>query len=279
MRPATALGRDPGSGILAQPGGTGGQSRIPGDAAPGISQGRVGVAGRGFAPRLPQADGRIAGHGRHERLHQAAAGTDCSLRKAAGRSCPRAAVVLRHRIHAGRIRQPGAGREPHVSSDQDRRQRRSIRPAWAAPTFSPRPRSWECTIRPFADRDLPGRHSFLGIAGRGHARAAEYPEKFAGSGHPHPDADGFLADAGRPVAVVYQDLSPSQVARVRAGQSRQRARRRASWHSASRSRRNTILESGRNSFRSTPIFSTPDSPASRATRAISPSAAIPRRAR
>src|SRR5579872_1872089 len=50
----------------------------------------LGVAGFGFAPRLPQADGRIAGHGGHDRLHQAAAGTDCSLRKAAGRSGSRA---------------------------------------------------------------------------------------------------------------------------------------------------------------------------------------------
>ena len=34
---------------------------------------------------------------------------------------PRAAVVFCHGFHPGRIRQPGAGREPNVSADEDRR--------------------------------------------------------------------------------------------------------------------------------------------------------------
>ena len=44
---------------------------------------------------------------------------DCSLRKAARRSNPRPAIVFRHRVHVGRIRQPGAGGEPSVPSHQD----------------------------------------------------------------------------------------------------------------------------------------------------------------
>ena len=39
-------------------------------------------------------------------------------------------------------------------------------------------------------------------------------KEFAGSGHPHPDADDFFANAGRPVAVVSQGLSAGQVACV-----------------------------------------------------------------
>ena len=47
-----------------------------------------------------------------------------------------------------------------------------------------------------------------GDAGKRHARAAECAEKLAGRGHSHSDADGFFADAGRPVALDAQGLSP-----------------------------------------------------------------------
>ena len=70
-----------------------------------------------------------------------------------------------------------------------------------------------------------------------------------------------------------------QVARVRTGQPRQRARRREAGVRPAGGDALRLLESRRQSFRSTPTSSTRDSPASRATRAISPSAAIPRRAR
>ena len=58
------------------------------------------------------------------------------------------------------------------------------------------------------------------------SRAAQCAEGVAGRGHPHSDADHFFAHAGRSAAQLPEDLSAGQVACVRAGQSRQRARRR-----------------------------------------------------
>ena len=123
-----------------------------------------------FPAAASSSDGRIAGHGRHDRLHQAAARTDCPLRKAAGRSCSRAADVLCHRVHPRRIRQPGAGREPPVPSHQDRRQRQASGEPRRHRHFLPGLDPGHVRPRPLADRHLPGRHSLLGIVGQAHAR-------------------------------------------------------------------------------------------------------------
>jgi len=62
------------------------------------------------------------------------------------------------------------------------------------------------------------------ISGRD-PRTAQRAESLAGRGHPHSDADHFFAYARRSAAQFSEDLSAGQVARLRAGQSRQRPRR------------------------------------------------------
>ena len=73
-------------------------------------------------------------------------------------------------------------------------------------------------------------------------------KELAGSGHSHSDADGFFAHARRPVAVVPQGLSAGQVACVRAGQSRQRARRREAGLRPAGRDALRLFESGCNCF-------------------------------
>ncbi len=71
----------------------------------GASEWLDSVSRRGFL-KLMGASLAMAGM---TRLHQAAAGADRPLRKAAGRSGSGPAVVLCHRIHPGRIRQSDSG--------------------------------------------------------------------------------------------------------------------------------------------------------------------------
>ena len=61
--------------------------------------------------------------GRNDRMRQAPARADRSLRAPAGRRDSRAADVLRHGVHARRIRQPAVGGKPSRPSYESRRQR------------------------------------------------------------------------------------------------------------------------------------------------------------
>ena len=207
MLPATNS-PGPTAGILAQPRRTGGQPGFPGDAAPRISQGRIGVAGFGLATRLPEADGRVAGHGGHDRLHQTAAGTDCSLRKAA----------RGNRSRAGRCSLPP-------------RLRWADTPArfWSRVIFIVRPKIEGNDRHPasLGGTDIFSQASILGMYDPDRSQTLTYlgdvrtwgdlvnamraplsvQKGLAGCGHSHPDSDGFLADAGRPVALHAQGVS------------------------------------------------------------------------
>ena len=57
-------------------------------------------------------------------------------------------------------------------------------------------------------------------------RTAQRAKNVAGCGHSHSHADHLFADSGRPTARLPETLSTGQVARIRAGQPRQRTRRR-----------------------------------------------------
>ncbi len=70
-----------------------------------------------------------------------------------------------------------------------------------------------------------------GDRGKCHARAAERAEGLAGRGHSHPDADGFLADAGRPVALHCSRCIPQ-----------------AKWHVYEPVNRDNVLEGAKLAF-------------------------------
>ena len=83
-------------------------------------------------PRVPEADERVAGAGRRQRLHEAAGRKDRPYVRQPERPRAGQAAVLRDGRPVWRRRRAGARREPRRASDQSRRQSTNIRPASAA---------------------------------------------------------------------------------------------------------------------------------------------------
>ena len=77
---------------------------------------------RSVAAEFPEADGRVAGARRRQRLHAAAERGARSVRPPAGRARSRQAAVLRDGDADERRRHRSARREPRGAADQDRRQ-------------------------------------------------------------------------------------------------------------------------------------------------------------
>src|SRR5437899_8826787 len=114
--PATDDERVPKAGTLAQPGGAGGNRRVPpapGERVPARPLARFDQPAR----RAPVA-GRVACARRRGRLRAPARGEDRSLRPTAGGGHSGPATLFRHRHDPRRIRPRGAGREPPGATDQ-----------------------------------------------------------------------------------------------------------------------------------------------------------------
>ena len=165
------------------------------------------MAGRRLTPRLPQADGRLPGHGRDDGLHQAAAGAHRPVREAAGRTHTGPSHVLCHGIHSGRIRNAAAGRKPHVSTHKGGRQRppsgESGRNGRVRAGFD----SGDVRSRPVTDNCASRRRAYMGAASRSVPWTAERAESARGRGHPGPHANCIFPHAGGPVAVRAEALS------------------------------------------------------------------------
>src|SRR5580692_9942195 len=124
------------------------------------------------------------------------------------------------------VRQPGSGRKPSRPSDEDRRQRPASRVARRHRHLYPGRNPGPLRSRPLADGQLSGRRALVAAFSQRPPRPDERAKNLAGCRHSHSDADHFFAHARRPAARLPEELSAGQVARLRAGQSRQRPRRR-----------------------------------------------------
>ncbi len=179
-----------------------------------------------LAPWIPQSHGRLSRPSRHDRMRPPPARAHRPLRAPAGRRHSRPPHVLRDGLYARRIRQPAARRKPSRPSHKSRRQRPTPGLArWhrhLCASLAPRP----LRSRPLPDRYVDGRRPLVASLPRRDPRPAQRAESTARRGHSHSDADDFFADARRPTAQLPEDLSAGQVARLRAGESRQRPRRR-----------------------------------------------------
>ena len=128
--------------VLAQPRSARRDGRIQGVPPPRIPAERLRVARPGGSPRLPEADGCVAGAGRRERLHAAAERGARSVRPPAGGAGSRQTAVLR---------------------DGDADERRRHRSARGEATRGGRPRSKAIPIirRAAAQRTCSRRRRFL----------------------------------------------------------------------------------------------------------------------
>ena len=165
--------------VLAQPRGRRRDARVPGVPPPRVPGERLGVDRSGGPPRVPEADGRLAGAGRRHRLHAPARRAHRAVRAAARRRHARQAAVLRHRDVARRRRHRAAGREPRGPADQDRGQPR--------PSRQPRRhRRLRAGVGPHALRSRPLEDHHR--AGRDPVRGARSSPPCAAPSRPRPPA-------------------------------------------------------------------------------------------
>ena len=188
---------------------------------------RVRVARSGRPPRLPEVDERVDGARRRHGVHGAAGGIDRSLRPAARGRNPRQAAVLRDG-HDARRRRVGIARgKPRGPADEDRgqprssgepRRHRSVRAGFDSHAL----RSGSVADDPAARRD-----SSVERGDRRGARRIVGASRHQGRRPPHPHRDGGVADARGADPADAHAASRREVDPVGAGESRQRARRRA----------------------------------------------------
>jgi len=197
-------------------------------------------------PRIPQSHGRLPRPRRHDWMRPSPARAHRPLRPPARRRHPRPPHVLRHGHNARRIRQPAPGRKPSRPSHKNRRQRPAPGLARRHRHFCAGVNSRPLRSRPLPDRHLHGRRPLLAVVHERDPRPAQRAKSCAGRRHPHSHANNFFAHARRPAARLPKNLSASQMARLRAGQSRQRPRRREAGLRTARRDPLRSLESRRN---------------------------------
>ena len=134
-------------------------------------------------------------------------GTDRSLCQAARGPRPGPAALLRERDPVLRRRPSGAGREPHGSADQDRRQSRTSGQSRCDRRLTPGGRSSTSTTPIARRRHAPRRSRGVGRASSTAMQSAPQPQKAqAGSGSSFPDRADHLALAGRADGTILADF-------------------------------------------------------------------------
>ena len=210
------------------------------------------VGRRGFL-KLMGASLALAGR---QRLHAAAGRGDRSVRASAGRAGSRQAALLRDGDADERRGHRAAGREPRGAADEDRRQPRSSdeprRDRPVRPGVDPRSLRSRIDRRPSRTSATFGRsaRSSAALKDRAHGAGSQ-----PGRGHPDPQRNDHLADAGRADRRV-----PRRASRRRSGSSGNRSAvttrgRAAGSPSASTSTRSTPSTRPTSSSRSTPTSS------------------------
>ena len=215
-------------------------------------------------PRLPEADGRLAGARRRQRLHAPAGRRARAVRAPAGGARPRQAAVLRDGDADERRRHRAARREPRRPADEDRRQPGSP----VEPRRHRRVRAGgdPRSLRPGSLADAHAISARFGRSARSSAamrrRRSSAQQAAQGAGLRILTETVASPTLAAQITELLAQLPAGEVDPVGAGRPPQRPRRQPRWRSANTSTRSTRSRRPTSSCRSTPTSCAPAPPAS-----------------